>query len=89
MSDRVAANPIRHIIQILRLVAEKNVTRTEMEIVTGLSRATLMRLLRTMRLHCGVDIEFVRKNTRHDGYAGYYRINNYGVFSQKKLRGKI
>lgn len=86
MTDTVAANGIKHLIAVLRIISAKSVSRVEIEDITGLSRASLARLLRVARQVCGVEIIFVR-NPGMAGGGGYYKIKNYGVFSAKKVRG--
>lgn len=86
MTDSVAANGIKHLIDVLRIISSKSVSRVELEAITGLSRASLARLLRVARQICSVEIIFVR-NPGVAGGGGYYKINNYGVFSAKKMRG--
>lgn len=86
MSDDVAANGIKQLIEVLCIISARSVSRVELEEDTGLSRASLARVLRVARQVCGVDVVFVRHGRGVAGGGGYYKIKNYGVFAQKKLK---
>ena len=80
MTDKIAANSIKNLLLVLHIISTQSVTRSEIEAQTGISRATLTRLLRVAQIHCDVEIKFMRTKSR-----GYYKIINYGVFSKRKI----
>ena len=73
MADILAHDAKLHaLLTMLRSIATRSITRTDMEIETGLSRATLMRLLRTARKVFRIEIIFIRQPA-----PGHYKISKF------------
>lgn len=81
MADILAHDAkLRALLAMLRAISTRSITRTEMEIMSGLSRATLMRLLRTARQVFCVEIIFMRQPA-----PGHYKITNWGLLNRNKI----
>jgi hypothetical protein len=82
MADVLAHDAkITTLLRILRAIDAGRITRTDMEIETGLSRSTLMRVLRLARKVMGVEIVFVRTPP-----PGHYRITDWGLLNPVAVR---
>lgn len=83
MSDRSLEPKLRHVFRVLHLVGRHGgVDRELLCAETGLSRASMARLVRAIRQLYGVDLRWDRR-------AAEYHIAGWGVFDQARLMRHI